>query len=170
MINILVYKSILKSLYNAIKIIFIAFLFISLPGFSSNKIKNFMPDIDGWNLKNHELYKGKLLYNYIDGAATKYIDNGFQKLEVFQYSGPNEELIITEVYEFGNSNRASNLYMSEMPENYEKFDISDQGYIIDLTFLNFKKDKYYIKLYSYNNEKDILEVIKNIALGISSKL
>lgn len=141
-----------------ISVILVA-LFISSYSFSQVQF----PDIEGWNKSDEtKVYNTETLWEYINGAADYYLNYGFSKLEVVEYSLSEDEYIKAEVYHHGSELNAFGIYAYERPTMADFFQLGTQGYA-QHSALNFYGSRYYVKVHSNQTDERTITTIKKIA-------
>lgn len=126
------------------------------------------PDIENWNkTEEPKVYNTETLWEYINGAADYYLNYGFEKLEVVEYSLSEDEYIKAEVYFQGSELNAFGIYAYERPSKGEFLPIATQGYI-QYSALNFYGGIYYVKVHSNQSDDNTIKAIHEIAEKIAS--
>jgi hypothetical protein len=109
------------------------------------------------------------LYDYIDGGAELYISYNFQKLLAVRYKGEDEEEIVIDIFDMGDSFNAFGVFS----HGREREDgLVGQGSEYGGGLLTFWKDRYYISIMAYpETEKKkalVLELGRRLAAAIPS--
>ncbi len=121
------------------------------------------PEIENWKKSEEpKIYNSETLWECINGAADYYLNYGFEKLEVVEYSLSEDEYIKAEVYAHGNTLNAFGIYAYERPTKTNFFSIGTQGYM-QHSALNFYGGIYYIKVHSNQTDEKTIKAIKEIA-------
>lgn len=148
-----------------LKSFFTLFLCILLQGSILSQIQ--FPDIDKWNKSETPgVYTSESLWEYINGAADYYLNYGFYKLEVVEYSFSEDEYIKAEVYHHNSELTAFGIYAYERPSKADFLELGAQGYM-QHSALNFYGNKYYIKVHSNQTDQRTIETIKKIGYKLA---
>jgi len=91
------------------------------------------------------------LYKYLDGGAEAYLSKGFVALIHQDYRVGRVELTI-DVYDMGGAERANKIFTAERPPDCRGVAIGAEGYADEGT-LNFRMDRYYVKLTSFGDSE-----------------
>jgi hypothetical protein len=135
----------------------------------SSDISVEFPVIDGWKMQDKvEVYQPENLYEYIDGAADLYINYGFQRLYVAEYTGQQGGSVVVEIYFQKTPYHSFGIYSQERPTGGSFLNIGTQAYI-EPPVLNFFKGNAYVKLNSYKLGNP-LDVLSTFATRIAEKL
>jgi hypothetical protein len=143
------------------------FLFTLIFGFvySVNADQTF-PEIEGWKLSEEtRIFEPDNLFDYINGAAELFFTYGFEKLYVKEYL-QGDDMVKVEVYHHANPLNAFGMYSQERYQEGDFLKIGAQGYGGE-GYLNFVKDKYYVKIMTYQSP---LETLKLIAGKVADNL
>ncbi len=117
-----------------------------------------------------EKYDKTNLYDYIDGGAELYISYNFQKLLAVRYKGEDDEEIVIDIFDMGNSHDAFGVF-SHGREREDGF--VGQGSEYGGGLLTFWKDRYYVSIMAYpETEKKkelVLDLGKTLAAAIPTE-
>jgi hypothetical protein len=104
-------------------------------------------EVGGWKkAEPPETYDKSNLYDYIDGGAELYISYNFRKLLAVRYKAADEEEIVIDIFDMGNSYDAYGLFS----HGREREDgIVGQGSEYNAGLLTFWKDRYYVSILAY---------------------
>jgi len=139
-------------------------------------------EIEGWTasgaLRSASNYDE--LYDYIDGAATIYIDHGFREFAGRDYRGPSDLLLRVDIYDQGNEDNARELYHDSSMEPSPSRALSGVGtearvdesalfaYVVELW-----KGRFFVRITVYDKSDDALATAvifaKNVAGRIKSR-
>jgi hypothetical protein len=121
-------------------------------------------EVDGWKKADApEIYDKTNLFDYIDGGAELYISYNFQKLVAVRYKGEDEEEIVVDIFDMGDSYNAFGVFS----HGREKDDgLVGQGSEYGGGLLTFWKDKYYVSIMAYPET----DKKKELVLGLGKKL
>jgi len=142
------------------KIIF-AFILI---GFSrialSQDIK--IPDLRGFKkTTGFPVYLTDNLWDYLNGAATTYLEYGFVNLHVAEYK-KGKNIIKLEIYRHSDNNMAFGIYSTERSPSFKYVNMGSQGYI-DAGAINFFKGSFYVKIRTFSKNERILKSAELLA-------
>jgi hypothetical protein len=141
-------------------------LFALIFGLLLSAIADQFPEIEGWKLDEEtRVFVPDNLWDYINGAAELFFTYGFEKLDVGEYL-QGDQMVKVEVYQHKNPLNAFGMYSQERYQEGDFLDIGAQGYGGD-GYLNFVKDKYYVKIMTYQAP---LETLKFIAGNVANNL
>lgn len=133
--------------------------------FPSEDFFSFLPsEIGGWKKAGPpRTYDKTNLYDYIDGGAELYISYNFQKLLAVRYKGEDDEEIVIDIFDMGNSYNAFGVFS----HGREREDgLVGQGSEYGGGLLTFWKDRYYISVMAYPET----EKKKELVLELGRKL
>ena len=126
---------------------------------------SFSPNIINWE-KSRKKFNRRNLYDHINGGATIYLDRSFKKLYVAEYVNKVNESIHVEIYKFSLKQDAKTLFEKEYSPEAEIIDIGDKGYSTGFSGINFIKEEFYVKIYSYSQSYDIKKTVSQIAIEL----
>ena len=103
------------------------------------------PEVEGWHPEGEiKVYGPDNLWEYINGAAERFVMYGFQILRFREFS--KEELMMTtEVYDMGSPLNAFGMYTTERPEEGKRLSIGSEA-VVGPSHCLLLKDRYYIKV------------------------
>jgi hypothetical protein len=128
-------------------------------------------EVGGWKrAEPPETYDRTNLYDYIDGGAELYISYNFQNLLAVRYEGEDEEEIVIDIFDMGNSFNAFGVFS----HGREREDgLAGQGSEYGGGLLTFWKDKYYFSIMAYpetEKKRDlVLELGRKLAAAIPAE-
>jgi hypothetical protein len=133
--------------------IFIIFLCLTTTAevamaFPNEDFHSILPaEVGGWKkAEPPETYDRTNLYDYIDGGAELYISYNFQNLLAVRYKGEDDEEIVIDIFDMGNSYNAFGVFS----HGREREDgLVGQGSEYGGGLLTFWKDRYYISIMAY---------------------
>jgi hypothetical protein len=132
--------------------------------------QNPFPEVSGWNGSGEiKTYNPGNLWECIDGAADYYLNYGFSKLEVKEYSKVNDVYIKVEIYDHQLPMNAFGIYAYERTPEAEFLEIGKEGYIVH-SALNFYIGNFYVKIYSHHSDTSTINAIRLIAVKISENI
>jgi hypothetical protein len=129
------------------------------------------PEIGGWKKAGPPaVYDRTNLFDYIDGGAELYLSYNFQNLLAVRYKGEDEEEIVLDIFDMGDSFNAFGVFS----HGREKEDgLVGQGSEYGGGLLTFWKDKYYVSIMAYpetEKKREItLELGRKLAAAIPTE-
>lgn len=122
------------------------------------------PEANGWKKAGPPVtYDRTNLSDYIDGGAELYISYNFQKLLAVRYRAADEDEIVVDMFDMGNSYNAFGLFS----HGREREDgLMGQGAEYNAGLLTFWKDRFYVSILAYPET----EAKKAIVLGLGRKV
>ena len=152
-----------------IKIIFSAVAIIWSLSINA-KVNSPFPFVEGWD-KSKEVkdYDRESLWEYINGAADYYLNYGFERLEVVEYSLSEDIYIKVEIYYHSNKINAFGIYAYERSENGLFGDYGNEGYLVH-SALNFYLNNCYVKIHSHNSSEETIETIRQLGITIPKNM
>lgn len=138
--------------------------------FSNGNIVDIFPDIESWTRKGEpQSYTPDTLFEYINGAAEVFLSYDFQKLATLTYTNEQKHSFTVDIYLHGSRNDGFGIYSQERPNQGEFLSIGTHGYY-EKGVLNFFKDRYYVKISSFDLGENDRGVLTSIARMIARKL
>ncbi len=114
-----------------------------------------------------EKYDKTNLYDYIDGGAELYISYNFQKLLAVRYKGEDDEEIVIDIFDMGNSHDAFGVF-SHGREREDGF--VGQGSEYGGGLLTFWKDKYYVSIMAYPETEKKKELVLDLGKTLAAAI
>lgn len=124
----------------------------------------------GWHIKEPvKLYKGKEIFDFINGEGEIYLEYDFKAAAVQQYFSGNNNIELA-VYNMGKPEDAFGIFSLYGMESVETMGIGNDDRTTDFS-VKFWKDKYFVNIMSYNKStgNDIISLAKIIGKNISNK-
>ena len=142
------------------KIIF-AFILIGFSGIAlSQDIK--IPDLRGFKkTTSFPVYLTDNLWDYLNGAATTYLEYGFVNLHIAEFK-KGKNIIKLEIYRHSDNNMAFGIYSTERSPSFKYVNMGSQGYI-DAGAINFFKGSFYVKIRTFSKNERILKSAELLA-------
>ncbi len=128
--------------------------------------------IDSWKkTKPPEFYSKDNLWDYINGAAERFLAYEFSCLLVVEYAEPTTPTIssIVEVYDMSTVDSAFGIYSIERHPDYNFIDVGYEGYL-EMPILNFVKGRYYVKLTSYGKGEYYEKSLEKFASAMDEQI
>jgi hypothetical protein len=127
-----------------------------------------MENLDSFKrTKPVKTYDKDNLWKYIDGAADKYVELGFEKLAAADYAKDSLELTI-EIYAFSSSSGPLAIYQNNKAPDERTFDITDEGFVTE-GLLMFRDRNIFVQITCYNPDTDDAQLIR-LARAIEQNL
>jgi len=110
------------------------------------------PKIKGWQpLRAAETYTPDNLYEYINGAADLFIDNGFIRLHTRELSAGAVHVAL-DIYDMGNRLQAFGVYKTERPADQRHLAIGAEAVVSPPYQCLLLKDQFYVKVNVFQGE------------------
>jgi hypothetical protein len=120
------------------------------------------PEMKGFNMvQEYPVYVPDNLWDYINGGADAYLNYGFTDLNIAEYV-KGETTIKVEVYHHKNNVYAFGMYALERGPDYHYIQLGVQGYA-ENSLVNFVKGSWYVKVSSYNDDKETGKLLLKLA-------
>jgi len=144
------------------------FAVILISGYSSAQELLF-PNLSGYKVKTgYPVFTPENLWDYIDGAADKYLEYGFADLHVAEYK-KGRSIIKCEIYKLKDHTMAFGIYSMERSPSFRFINLGAQGYIADGA-VNFFKGSYYVKIRTYSKKEKVLRAEETLAQKVEVML
>jgi lysophospholipase L1-like esterase len=98
-----------------------------------------------------ETFSGETLYNYVNGQAPYYFDQGFVCLGVQEYRNDKQSLLL-ELYQFKSPAGAHAIFVEETAASKITLDIGESGYL-ENCYLAFLYGEYFAKIMCFSEWK-----------------
>ncbi len=126
------------------------------------------PDINGWEISGTEkIYTPETLYDYIDGGAELYLSYGMNDVASVLYSKAGIGTIRVELFDMISSENAFGVFTHTRLADEKEFGQGSQYFTGAQIFW---KDRYLVTIIGDDENKDIKETIKKIAVIIDSQI
>jgi len=144
------------------------------PEIMENKLEQLLPkdnEILGWRkLEEPRFFQADNLWEYINGAADGYLTFGFQEVVTVEFANEDEsQHILVDIYEMKDQTNGFGIYSMERAPDNNFVPVGSQGFISESS-LNFWKEKYYIKLITYESSPGISEILTQMGNSIAEKI
>lgn len=128
-----------------------------------------LPELKGFKkLSSYPVFTAVNLWDFINGAAEKYIDYGFTDLQVAEYK-KGRDIIKLEVYRHKDNILAFGIYTSERSPSGRFLELGAQGYNIDGS-INFYKGVYYVKIRTLSEKEKTIQSAYALANRVAEML
>ena len=169
-------------------VLVLVWLLVSCGGNSSNgpesdlEAADLLPrddDIQGWKRSGgmQMASSSDELYRYIDGAATLYVDHGFEAYAGQQYTGPEGLEVEVVIYDQGTPEQARALYQDPLmePSTSRVLDGPGEEARIDESGLfvygvEFMQDRFFVRVTIQDKSDDALNTAMLFALHIAQNI
>jgi hypothetical protein len=129
------------------------------------------PEVEGWHPEGEiKVYGPDNLWEYINGAAERFVIYGFKNLRFREFS-KGEFMMTAEVYDMGSPLNAFGIYTTERPEKEKRLSIGTEA-VIGPSHCLLLKDRYYIKVIMLRgllDEESGEAVLKSLETDIKGK-
>ena len=124
--------------------------------------------VNGWKANAPDRsYRGKQLYDYIDGGAELYLSYGFTLLLSRVYSRAGQPDITLDLFDMGGSRNAFGVF-SQSREKIEKD--AGQGSEYAAGQMTFWKDRYYVSIMGQDDTPEVKKAIFAMAKAIAAMI
>lgn len=145
------------------------FCLLVLSQFSAAQVENPFPEFSNWKISTEfPVYTPDNLWDYINGAATVYLQYGFTDLRMAEYSKGRKSITV-EIYHHNSRENAFGIYARERYPDYYFMDIGAQGYQQG-PVLNFLKGEYYVKMQSGSDKSFVIKALIDLAKVLAQSL
>lgn len=135
-------------------------------GFSQDII---VPDLKGFKKDiSAPVYSPENLWDYINDAASTYLDYNFVDLHVAEYK-KGRNVIRLEIYRQADNIMAFGIYSAERSPSFRFVKLGSQGYITDGA-INFFTGNFYVKIRTHSRNENILKSAEALAYKVASVL
>jgi len=138
---------------------------------TKTSLSGLLPDSDKLNIEmidEPRTFDSNNLWEYINGAADNFLNYGFQKVITSEYQYDGIEFVV-DIYEMQDKKRAFGIYASERSTDINIIDIGSEAYAGGGALV-FWKNKYYVKIISYEDTEQSEQLIKKVAENISKNI
>jgi len=151
------------------------FIFVALAGNShgqSRSIQKLLPansELSPWHMDGPPaIFKGKSLFEYINGGAEIYFEYGFKQTVSQAYINDDESLM-ADIYEMKNPQAAFGIYSIQRDYGNSGLGIGDDGTEFE-DRVAFWKDRYLVSIMKNNPEKTENAALRQFAQRIASRI
>lgn len=103
------------------------------------------PAVEGWKLGGLVTYTPGNLFEYIDGAADAFLQQGFEELKTATYTNAEKVEVVVDVYRHKDPICAFGMYSQERPSEYAPLPLGTEAYA-GKDHLELVAGPYYVKL------------------------
>ena len=125
-------------------------------------------EVNGWTMSEKpEVFDGRTIFDYIDGAGEVYLAYNLAEAMVFHYSKPDNPDVTAEVFDMGSSEDAYGVFSHTREEEASGI---GQGYEYRSGVLFFWKDKYYVSAVTDKETPESKEAVFALARVIADRI
>jgi hypothetical protein len=140
--------------------------FRSSSAYSDQGTSFFPPTLEDFSKAGQiRLYSKENLFEYVNGHAEYFISAGFVSLSVAEYiktgTEPDQPDVVIDVYDMGNSIQAFGVLVDETGTQVMDVPIGMMGFETSRG-IRFIKDRFYVKIDSYNEEIQVMKFARSI--------
>ncbi len=151
----------------------IAFFLSSCPAFAAGK--NAMdetivwpPDAGGWKKTGEAAtYRGRTIFDYIDGAGEVFLAYNFKELTVNRYQREGRPALVAEAYEMGTPEDAFGVFTWDRQDPDAGI---GQGSEFGGGMLRFWKGRYFVSVYGEGEGKEQEDAVLSLGRGLASSI
>lgn len=131
--------------------------------------EDLFPKLTGWKVSvEFPIYTPDNLWDYINGAATVYLQYGFTELRMAEYSKGRKKILV-EIYHHNSRENAFGIYARERYPDYHFMKTGVQGYQQG-PVLNFLKGEYYVKMQAGSDNPSVIQSLLELSEIIAENL
>jgi hypothetical protein len=128
----------------------------------------FLPgEIDGWKTAADELYTGKKIFEYIDGAGEVYRAYNYRSLLARRYANPGQADIIADFFDMGTAADAFGVFTHGLEG--ERLEIG-QGAVSMEGLISFWKDRYFVSLYVETETPEVRRALLGLSRAVARSI
>jgi len=114
-------------------------------------------------------YRGEDLYEYINGGAEIYHDYGFKQVVVQDFKNKNGKAISLEIFEMEDAESAFGIFTFKTSTGDKKVSMGSDGQLSDY-YLNFWKGNLLVTITGFNEDKETIEGLQELARAVDAKI
>jgi|GEM_PF-1358911 len=144
---------------------FIGVLIMAIPAILEGQAVAFIEKValnsqgDQWKITGKPvLYEGEKLYHHINGASDIYLEFGFVRAAVIEYTDARARTLACEIYEMASAAAAYGIYTYHQVEDCKSVRVGQEGSLVS-SFLFFWKSKYFITLFGAEGDEALIQDI-----------
>lgn len=128
-------------------------------------------EVPGWAMsKQPRSFKAANLWQFIDGAADRYLAYGFEELATSEYVQDGTGLqVLVDIYRMQDVLNAFGIYTQERNPEYQFLKIGNEGYVTGTT-LNFWIGSYYVKITAFEEKDTTRRGMASLAGAVAAKV
>jgi formate hydrogenlyase subunit 6/NADH:ubiquinone oxidoreductase subunit I len=126
-------------------------------------------EVAGWSKAETRTFAAEDLWQYIDGAADRYIQAGVVRTLATDYRYQNRVDAVADVYVMKTAEGARKVFESEPDMNSRSIPLGEAGRLYGAS-LTFRKGSYFVRLVAYQPEPRIGSALTELARGIGKRL
>lgn len=128
-------------------------------------------EVPGWTISQKaSIYGPENLWQFIDGAADRYLVYGFEEAAASEYAqeGTGSRMLI-DIYRMKNPLNAYGIYTQERSPDCRYAKVGNEGYSTGTT-LNFWAGPYYVKITAFEEKEAIGQEMTRLAGAVAAKV
>ncbi len=128
-------------------------------------------EVPGWRISQKpRSFKADNLWEFIDGAADRYLAYGFEEVVSSEYlqEGTGSQVLV-DIYRMRDPLNAFGIYTQERSPEYQFLNVGNEGYLTGTT-LNFWIGSYYVKITAFEERDATRQVMANLARAVAAKV
>ncbi len=137
-----------------------------------DSLRKYLPEnasITPWKADGQpKVFKGKELYNYIDGGAEIFFEYGFTQA-IAQRHTSGDTSITVDIYEMNHPKAAFGIYSVQRDSDMPALEVGDDGTTAD-TVVSFIQERFYVVVTANRSAKDTKKASVRIARAVSQKI
>jgi len=128
-------------------------------------------EVPGWAMSRQpRSFKAESLWEFIDGAADRYLAYGFEEVVTSEYTQNGTGLqVLVDIYRMKDVLNAFGIYTQERNPEYQFLNIGNEGYLTG-TALNFWIGSYYVKITAFEEREATRRDLANLAGAVAAKV
>ncbi len=128
-------------------------------------------EMPGWAMpKQPRLFRAENLWEFIDGAADRYLAYGFEEVVTSEYAQDGTGLqVLVDIYRMKDPLNAFGIYTQERNPEYRFLNVGNEGYLTGTT-LNFWTGSYYVKITAFEEKDATRQVMSSLARAVAAKV
>ena len=141
--------------------------------FPAQDLLKFLPstgEVGDWQRDDPpQEYRGEGLYEYINGGAEIYHDYGFKQVVVQDFKNKNGKAISLEIFEMEDAESAFGIFTFKTSTGDKNVPLGSDGQLSDY-YLNFWKGNLLVTITGFNEDKETIEGLQELARAVDAKI
>jgi len=127
--------------------------------------------LSGWRTEDEpKLYSGNQLYEYINGGADLYLEYGFDQAATLEYKGPDDAVIIVDIYRMASPRAAYGIFSVHSGMKYTPvLDVGTIGALTPYQF-TFCKGEYFVAVQALEEGEEADRSLDYFARLVDSRI
>ena len=128
-------------------------------------------EVPGWGISQEpRSFKAGNLWEFIDGAADRYLAYGFEEVVTSEYVQEGTGLqVMVDIYRMKDPLNAFGIYAQERNPEYQFLKVGNEGYLTGTT-LNFWTGSYYVKITAFEEREATGREMADLAGAVAAKV